>query len=165
MCKYTDQRYISYAFFIFLIVVDVASLLLGLNYIYLKKRVVKVLLSDFLLSQKEARLGKWNFKGWVYRLKYVIGRCFEVPTSTASLSWGPWPLMTFRNLCIIKVKPCKIYSLLEWSTRKLFSASQLCPIPIYKVFKICKYISQILKKKNNINMAQNSTQITGITFS
>ena len=43
------------------------------------------------------------------------------------------------------------------------SASQLCSIPFYKVLKICKYISSILKK--NIDMAQNSRQITGIAFS
>ena len=45
------------------------------------------------------------------------------------------------NLCVIKLKPCKIDLLLRWSTTKLFSASQLCSIPIYKVLKICKYIS------------------------
>jgi len=46
----------------------------------------------------------------------------------------------------------------------LLSASQLCSILFYKVLKICKYIPQILEKKP-IDMAQNSTQITGIAFS
>ena len=48
-------------------------------------------------------LGKWNFQRCIYRLKYVLGRYFEVPTSIISLSRGPWPLMTFK-ICVIKVK-------------------------------------------------------------
>ena len=98
----------------------------------------------------------------VYRLNYVPGRYFEVPISTHP-SRGPWPLMTFKNMCVRKVKPCKIDLLLEWSTTKLFSASLLCSIPIYMVSMICKYISEFWKK--NIDMAQISTQITGIAFS
>ena len=44
-----------------------------------------------------------------------------------------WPL----KICVIKVKPCKIDLLLNWSTTKLFSASKLCSVPFYKVLKIC----------------------------
>ena len=72
--------------------------------------------------------------------------------------------MTFENMCVIKVKPCKIGLLLEKSTTILFSASQLCSIPIYEVLKICKYIYYNFEENNNIDMAQNSTQITGIAF-
>ena len=77
---------------------------------------------------------------------------------------GSWPLMTFKNICVIKMKPCKINLLLEWSTTKLFSASQLCSIPIYKVLKIMQIHFPNFEKKT-IEIAQNSTQITGIAFS
>ena len=99
--------------------------------------MVKFSLIDLLLSQKGFKLQKWNFQGWVYRLKYVLGRYFEVPTSNPSPSRGPWTLMTFKNMFVIKVKPCKIDLLLNWSTTKLFSASKLCSVPFYKVLKIC----------------------------
>ena len=84
---------------------------------------VKFELIDFLLSRKGFRLREWNFQGWVYRLKYIPGRYFELPTSTLSPSRGPWPLMNFTNMCVTKVKLCKIDLLLNWSTTKLFSAS------------------------------------------
>jgi hypothetical protein len=103
--------------------------------------LVKFYFSYFWISWKGVRLGKWNFQGWVNRLKDALGRYFEVPTSTPSPSRGSWPLMTFKNMCVIKVKPCKIDLLLKWSTTKLFSASQFCSIPTYKVLKTCKYIS------------------------
>jgi hypothetical protein len=59
--------------------------------------------------------------------------------STPSPSRGPQSLMTFNNLCLIKVKPCKIDVLLKSSTAKVFLASQLL-YSMHEVSKICKYI-------------------------
>ena len=65
-------------------------------------------------------------------------------------------------MCVIKVKQCKIGFLLEWSTKKLFSASTLLN-PNLKGFKDMQ-IHFLNFEKKNIDMAQNSTQITGIAF-
>ena len=45
-----------------------------------------------------------------------------------------------QNMCY-KSEILENGSSVEWSTTKLFSASQLCSIQIYKVLKICQYIS------------------------
>ena len=55
------------------------------------------ILVEWLLAISErVRLGKWNFQGWIYRLKYIPGRDFRVPTSTPSPSREPWNLPTWQ---------------------------------------------------------------------
>jgi hypothetical protein len=63
---------------------------------------------------KGVRLGKWNFQGWVCRLKYVPGRYFEVSTSIPSPTRRSWSI----KICVcfffvFLVKPCKIDLLLK----------------------------------------------------
>ena len=55
----------------------------------------KFYFSHFCLSWKSFRLGKWNFQGWIYMLRYVLGRYFEVPTSTHP------PLYIMVNYCTL----------------------------------------------------------------
>ena len=43
--------------------------------------MVKFYFNYYLLTWKRVRLGK--FQGWVYALKYTLGRYFEVPISTS----------------------------------------------------------------------------------